>query len=42
MDFVLKTVEKLIKNHGMSLDDEAMIHSDQGCHYTSVKFRELI
>ncbi len=42
VDFVLKTVEKLIKNHGISLDDEAMIHINQGCHYTSVKFRELI
>ncbi len=42
VDFVLKTVEQLMKNHGMSLDADALIHSDQGCHYTSVKFRQLL
>lgn len=42
VDFVLETVNQLIKEHGPSLDTETMIHSDQGCHYTSVKFRELI
>ena len=42
VDFVLETVNQLIRNHGTSLDAEAMIHSDQGCHYTSIKFRELI
>ncbi len=42
VDFVLETVEILIKNHLFSLDATTIIHSDQGCHYTSVKFRELI
>lgn len=42
VDFVLETVKQLIKEHGPSLDTETMIHSDQGCHYTSVKFRELL
>lgn len=42
VDFVLETVNQLIRNHGTSLDADAMIHSDQGCHYTSIKFRELI
>lgn len=42
VDFVLETVTMLIENHGISLDADAYIHSDQGCHYTSVKFRELI
>lgn len=42
VDFVLKTVELLMKNHGATLDTEVLIHSDQGCHYTSVRFRELI
>lgn len=42
VDFVLETVNQLISKHGQSLDAEAMIHSDQGCHYTSVKFRELL
>lgn len=42
VDFVLETVEQLIAVHGITLDAEAMIHSDQGCHYTSIKFRELV
>lgn len=42
IDFVLETVHILIRDHGISLDSEAYIHSDQGCHYTSVKFRELV
>lgn len=42
IDFVLETVDQLIEEHGISLDQETYIHSDQGCHYTSVKFRELI
>jgi transposase InsO family protein len=41
-DFVLMTVRLLIKNHGISLDSETLIHSDQGCHYTSKKFRQII
>ena len=42
VDFVLMTVKLLIKNHGISLDAETLIHSDQGCHYTSKKFRQII
>ena len=42
VDFVLETVNILIANHGATLDDETLIHSDQGCHYTSKKFREII
>ncbi len=42
VDFVLETVEQLIKKHGTKLENEVWIHSDQGSHYTSVKFRELI
>ena len=42
LDFVLKTVNILIENHGATLDDETLIHSDQGCHYTSKKFREIV
>lgn len=42
VDFVLETVKALVRDHGISLDSDAYIHSDQGCHYTSVKFRELI
>ena len=42
IDFVLETVKMLINNHGISLDEETLIHSDQGCHYTSKKFRTII
>lgn len=42
VDFVLDTVNLLIKEHGVSLHAETLIHSDQGCHYTSHKFIELI
>ena len=38
VDFVLETVDCLIAEHGCTLDDETMIHSDQGCHYTSYAF----
>lgn len=42
VDFVLETVQKLLKNHKDTLDSEVLIHSDQGCHYTSVAFRQLL
>lgn len=42
IDFVLETVNNLIKVHGISLSAETLIHSDQGAHYTSVKFIELV
>ena len=42
VDFVLETVELLMQNHGTTMETEVLIHSDQGCHYTSVRFRELI
>lgn len=42
VDFVLLTVEKMFQNHATSIDAAAMIHSDQGCHYTSISFRELV
>lgn len=41
-DFVLETVRILIEKHGISLSAETLIHSDQGVHYTSVKFSTLI
>lgn len=31
LDFVLVTVNRLIENHGVSLNAETLIHSDQGC-----------
>lgn len=42
LDFVLLTVERLIKNHRISLDGETIIHSGQGIHYTSCKFIEIV
>ena len=42
VDFVLDTVTQLIYTHGISLTAETIIHSDQGAHYTSVKFIELV
>lgn len=42
VDFVLLTVQKLFDKHAETINAMAMIHSDQGCHYTSIPFRELI
>lgn len=42
VDFVLETINQLVKKHGISLDTETLVHSDQGCHYTSKKFRQLL
>ena len=42
VDFVLETVRKLMRNHLYSLDAETILHSDQGCHYTSIAFRQLL
>lgn len=42
VDFVLETVEILVRDHGISLTAETILHSDQGCHYTSYKFIEIL
>ena len=42
VDFVLETVEKLVKTHGVSLNSSTILHSDQSCHYTCVKFIQLL
>lgn len=42
VDFVLETVDKLLKTHKISLTAETLIHSDQGCHYTSLSFIDII
>ena len=36
--FVLKTVADLVQQYGSTLDDTTIVHSDQGCHYTSKAF----
>lgn len=42
IDFVLNAVNRLIENHGVSLQAETLINSDQGSHYTSLKFIQII
>lgn len=41
-DFVLETVNQLIKKHGVSLNIETLINSDQGIHYRNIKFIQLL
>lgn len=42
VDFVLLTVKQLIEVHGETLKTDTLLHSDQGCHYTSIKYRSLL
>jgi len=42
VDFVLETVNVLIEKHGVSLKAETLINSDQGVHYTSYSFIQLV
>ena len=42
IDFVLNAVNRLIEEHGVSLQAETLINSDQGSHYTSLKFIQII
>lgn len=42
IDFVLETVQNLVRDHGVALSKETYIHSDQGSHYTSKKFIQII
>lgn len=42
VDFVLETVNNLIRDHGNTLKVETLVHSDQGCHYTSHAFSEIL
>lgn len=42
VQFVLDTVNKLVDFYGKELDLNVVIHSDQGCHYTSAAFQKLL
>jgi len=42
VDFVLDTIQLLVKDHGISLNTETIIHSDQGCHYTCYRFIRIV
>ena len=41
-DFVLETIELLMSRHGLSMNTKTLVHSDQGPHYTSVRFIDLL
>lgn len=38
VEFVIETVNRLKEEYGAELDDRIIVHSDQGCHYTSNAF----
>ena len=42
VDFVLETIQILIRDHEIELTAETIVHSDQGSHYTSHRFIELL
>ena len=42
VDFVLETVEILVRDYGKEITSSSMLNSDQGCHYTSYKYIELL
>lgn len=42
VDFVLDTIQLLVKDHGISLNTKTIIHSDQGCHYTCYRFIRIV
>ena len=42
IDFVLETVNMVLAKHGNEISSETIIHSDQGSHYTSYKFMQLV
>ena len=38
VEFVLNMVDEMLAQYGAQLDDTTIVHSDQGCHYTSNAF----
>jgi transposase InsO family protein len=42
LDIALDTIKKLVKNRRVKLTKDAFIHSDQGSHYTSPIFQNLL
>lgn len=42
VDFVLETVDILINSHGAELKTKTLLHSDQGCHYTSYSYIDIL
>ena len=41
-DFVLETIEILVRDHGIELTHETIVHSDQGAHYTCLRFIDIL
>ncbi|MBY9086283.1 IS3 family transposase, partial [Paenibacillus sp. HN-1] len=42
MPLATDTIENLMKQRRLKLHKDAFIHSDQGCHYTSPQYQELL
>lgn len=42
LDIATDTIYNLVNNHQIKLAEGAFIHSDQGCHYTSPTFQNLV
>jgi len=42
IDIVTETISKLTKQRRVKLHENAFVHSDQGCHYTSPIFQDLL
>lgn len=42
MKFVIDTVKLLLEIYHGELDMNVILHSDQGCHYTSISYQELL
>ncbi len=42
LDFVIETFNNVIRDYGETIRPNAMVHSDQGIHYTSVRFSQLM
>ena len=42
LDIVIKTIDELIKNSNYIISENEFIHSDQGGHYTSPTFQEIV
>jgi len=41
-EFVLETINRLVENHGIELNAKTIIHSDQGAHYTCLRFIDIL
>lgn len=39
---MLETIKQLLENHSIPINQKTLIHSDQGIHYTSIKFQTLL